>query len=200
MVPSSHLYFSKATDLNVLCLKPMDQFMRILPNYTYDDYVHWKGRWEVMDGIAFSNKPTPRHQLVAGGLSSTFFQEKKATNADYDIYLPIDLRINNNTIVNPDLLIVREPISKKYLDFPPIFVAEVVSKSTRLKDYYTKKWLYKEFGIKYYLIADLEDHSLTLWQLNSKKEYQETPIEAGLVFSNNYHVFPEWSTVYEDLI
>ena len=33
------------------------------PNYTYDDYKHWEGRWEVIDGVAYAMSPmaSPKH-------------------------------------------------------------------------------------------------------------------------------------------
>jgi hypothetical protein len=45
---------------------------KILPHYTYDDYVHWEGKWELIDGIpyAMSPAPVPKHQVVSNNLSS----------------------------------------------------------------------------------------------------------------------------------
>ncbi len=28
--------------------------IKILPHYTYEDYCHWKGRWELIDGIPYA--------------------------------------------------------------------------------------------------------------------------------------------------
>jgi hypothetical protein len=35
-----------------------------LPHYTYDDYLQWEGRWELIRGIPFAMVPAPviRHQ------------------------------------------------------------------------------------------------------------------------------------------
>ncbi len=43
---------------------------KILPHYTYDDYVHWEGHWELIEGhpIAMSPLPIPEHQRVASEL------------------------------------------------------------------------------------------------------------------------------------
>ena len=27
--------------------------------YTYDDYIHWEGDWELIDGIAYAMAPSP---------------------------------------------------------------------------------------------------------------------------------------------
>jgi len=43
---------------------------KIIPNYTYDDYVHWEGRWELIEGhpIAVRPLPIPKHQRVTASL------------------------------------------------------------------------------------------------------------------------------------
>ena len=48
---------------------------KILPHYTYEDYVHWEGRWELHEGhpIAMSPMPVPKHQWVAAALKGEFF-------------------------------------------------------------------------------------------------------------------------------
>jgi hypothetical protein len=48
----------------------MGHAQRILPSYTYDDYAHWEGRWELIDGIPFamSPLPSPKHQRIASEL------------------------------------------------------------------------------------------------------------------------------------
>lgn len=30
-----------------------------LPHYTYDDYVTWEGRWELIQGIPYAMTPAP---------------------------------------------------------------------------------------------------------------------------------------------
>ncbi len=177
----------------------MDSTARILPNYTYEDYIQWEGRWEVIEGIPFAMAPMPipRHQRTASRLNAIIFNGLQKKQCSCEVYHPIDLKIRDNTIVNPDLLIVCQPIEKKYLDFPPIFVAEILSPSTRLKDLNSKKWLYQEFGIKYYLIVDLENDSLTLLKLDSNGAYQSVPVEDGLTLTEECHIYPDWSSVFE---
>ena len=37
-----------------------------LPNYNYEDYKHWKGEWELIDGIPYAMAPAPNitHQEI----------------------------------------------------------------------------------------------------------------------------------------
>ena len=129
--------------------------VRILPHYTYNDYLHWEGKWEVIEGIpyAMSPVPIPEHQQVAVNLSAEFRVQLKQCRS-CRVYQPIDYILADDTIVQPDLLIVCKPIVKKFLDFPPALVVEILSPSTALKDRHTKFGLYESQKIAYYLIVD----------------------------------------------
>ncbi|HEO65459.1 MAG TPA: Uma2 family endonuclease, partial [Spirochaetes bacterium] len=39
-----------------------------IPRYTYEDYVNWEGRWELIDGLPYAMSPLPsiNHQQVNG--------------------------------------------------------------------------------------------------------------------------------------
>ncbi len=52
----------------------MNNAIKILPHYTYEDYLQWKGRWELIEGIpyAMSPQPVPKHQRIAVNLSTEF--------------------------------------------------------------------------------------------------------------------------------
>lgn len=45
----------------------MGTVQKILPHYTFEDWKHWEGKWELIEGhpIAMSLNPVPRHQRVA---------------------------------------------------------------------------------------------------------------------------------------
>ena len=96
----------------------MSNAFKILPHYTYEDYVQWEGKWEVIDGIpyAMSPSPMPKHQLISANLIAEFRQQlKKCTTCK--VYQPIDYLVAEDTILQPDMLIVCGEIVKKYLDF-----------------------------------------------------------------------------------
>jgi Uma2 family endonuclease len=141
---------------------------KIIPHYTYDDYVNWEGRWELHDGhpIAMSPMPVPKHQWVAVALKSEFFvaiKNKKCKNCR--VYDPLDYKLADDTIFQPDMLIVCKEISKKFLDFPPVLVVEVFSPSTVLRDKNTKFDRYRKEGVKYYLMVDIEKEIFELYEL-----------------------------------
>lgn len=119
--------------------------VKILPYYTYADYVHWEGRWELIDGIphAMSPSPTPKHQMISVNLSAEFrFALKSCKHCKGS--QPVDYRITDDTILQPDMLVFCKPAEKGYLDFPPALVAEILSPSSALEDRYTKYTFYEQ--------------------------------------------------------
>lgn len=132
----------------------MSDAVKILPHYTYADYLHWEGKWELIDGIpyAMSPAPAPRHQRIAANLTAVFALSLKSCDT-CSVYQPVDYVIQQDTILQPDLLIVCGEIKKNFLDFPPVLVIEILSPSTALKDRHTKYALYQSQGIRYYIIV-----------------------------------------------
>ncbi|MCX6318827.1 MAG: Uma2 family endonuclease [Bacteroidetes bacterium] len=144
----------------------MGNAVKILPHYTYADYLHWEGKWELIDGIpyAMSPAPVPRHQVIAANLISEFRQQLKKCDK-CKAYQPIDYLVADDTVFQPDMLIVCGEITKKYLDFPPALVAEILSPSTAAKDRFTKFPVYQDKGIPYYLIIDPDLEEVEIYVL-----------------------------------
>lgn len=170
---------------------------KILPHYTYDDWIHWEGRWELLEGhpIAMSPMPRPEHQRVASELTGEFlFALRKAKCKRCKVYSPIDYKIAEDTILVPDLLIVCGEIKKTYLDFPPKLVVEILSPSTALRDRNTKFEIYKQQGIFYYLIVDTDKATIELFKLvNGNYELQQLiddhhqfEVEAGCIIDVSF--------------
>ena len=131
------------------------------------DYCQWEGQWELIDGIpyAMSPMPIPIHQRVNGNLYARFEAALKKACKECKAYLPIDWKIFDNTIVQPDLLVVCKKIEKKYLDFTPILVVEILSPSTAVKDRNIKKEIYLSQQVKYFLIIDPQLKKVEIYEL-----------------------------------
>lgn len=148
----------------------MSNGVKILPHYTYDDYVQWEGRWELIDGIpyAMSPQPVPKHQRIAANLTAEFRTALKRCNRCI-AYQPIDYVIASDIILQPDMVVCK-PISKKFLDFPPALVVEILSPSTALKDRHTKFNLYQSQHIPYFIIVLPDEEVAEVYEL-SNNEY-----------------------------
>lgn len=159
----------------------MSSAIKILPHYTYEDYCHWEGRWELIDGIpyAMSPAPSPEHQRIVMRLGRELINAlEKAECKQCKVYDFIDLKISEDTIIQPDVSIVCKPIIKNFLDFPAILVTEVLSPATAFKDRHVKYSLYEKMGIKYFLIIDIYKKTIEINTLQTSQyhltDYQGT--------------------------
>lgn len=151
------------------------------PQFTYEDYCQWEGRWELIDGMpyAMSPAPVPFHQEINGILHSLFFNALKKYCGSCKVYIPIDWKINEKTVVQPDLLVVCKEIKNNYLDFPPVLIIEILSPSTAFKDRHEKFELYEEQGVKYYLIVDPRFKKIEIYELTENR-YQPVSINPAM--------------------
>lgn len=157
----------------------MSTAYKILPHYTYADYLHWEGKWELIDGIPYAMSPAPglRHQHISGKLYALLTNALLAHSCGCTAFLPIDYKVAEDTIVQPDVLVVCNPeLDLKVLEQTPALVAEVLSPSTALKDRNSKYQLYQNAGVPYYLIIDPEHTAVEIYQLVNN-QYQLQPAD-----------------------
>jgi len=155
-----------------------------LPNYCYEDYKHWEGRWELIEGIPFAMVPAPtkKHQRlslnIAAQLDAQLGKCPKCTT-----YLPIDWLINEHTVVQPDVLVVcGDPGDDEVkLTTTPELVFEVLSPSSVHKDRVIKYRLYEQAGVKYYGLVDPETDSVEIFTLDQDKFKQSGNFADGRV-------------------
>jgi len=74
-----------------------------LPRYTYKDYEHWEGRWELIDGIPYAMSPKPGilHQKVSNNIAAELKNLLEDCNECVAL-LPVDWKISDDTILQPD--------------------------------------------------------------------------------------------------
>jgi Uma2 family endonuclease len=173
---------------------------KILPHYTYDDWVHWEGKWELIEGypIAMSPTPVPAHQRVAAELKTELVLAiRKSKCKSCRVYDPLDYKITSDTILVPDILIICGEIKKKYLDFPPALIVEILSPATALRDRHTKFELYQQQGVKYYLIIDLDKKAIEIYMLkNATYSLQKLNKSYTFQLDNNCSITPDMSSIF----
>ena len=139
-----------------------------LPQYTYEDYKLWKGDWELIYGVPYAMSPAPmiKRQAISNNIArylSEALEECKTCQA----LLPVDWKIDNNTIVEPDnLVICHEPQNEAYITQAPKVIFEILSKSTAHKDKNLKYNLYEKEGVNYYIIVNPTDSIATVYKLH----------------------------------
>ena len=79
--------------------------------------------------------------------------------------LPVDWRISDDTVVQPDNLVVCHPVEGAYLTRAPELVFEILSKSTAFKDQNAKFTIYETEGVRYYVMVNVEDRVCKVFHL-----------------------------------
>lgn len=142
-----------------------------IETYTYDDYVNWKDRWELIDGYPYMMAPMPmiKHQRVSNKIArqlDVIFED--CTKCQ--VLLPIDWKISNDTVVQPDnSVICHKPLNEAYITKAPRIIFEVLSKSTAKKDMGIKFNLYEKEGVLYYVIVDPDELIAKVYKLKDGK-------------------------------
>lgn len=137
---------------------------------TAEDYFADTGeeRWELIEGEAWNMAAAPviLHQLVSSRVEVTLsnrLEERRKRGGDPPpppctlLRAPVDVRLGDITVVQPDVLIVCDPAklaNGKYVLGAPDMVMEVLSASTAKKDRRTKLRVYQAAQVPEYLILD----------------------------------------------
>ncbi len=141
-----------------------------LPHYTYDDYVEWEGRWELIDGIAYAMVPAPLriHQALAYEIARLLGnQVEDCTKCE--VLGEIDYKIAEDTILRPDVVLICGETNERFLTKPPEIIVEVISKSSVLWDEKYKFEIYEREKVKYYVLVYPEDLVAKVYKLDGKR-------------------------------
>jgi Uma2 family endonuclease len=139
------------------------------PYYTYEDYCQWEGKWEIISGIAYAMTPAPSvlHQSVSHKIDGQLFQLLEECENCHAL-LPVDWQVAEDTIVQPDHLVVCGPLPQgSKLMVTPSLIFEILSYSTRKKDENLKFDLFEAAGVLYYCLVDPEKQSAKLYMLEN---------------------------------
>jgi Uma2 family endonuclease len=125
---------------------------RHLP-FTWDDYRTWSDdeRWEVLDGEAYAMSPAPtvRHQRVHAAIFNGAFNHFRGRRCEV-ISSPIDVRLSETDIVQPDIVVVCDPkqLTETHVEGGPTLVVEILSPSTAQRDRGAKMDAYARAGVR----------------------------------------------------
>ena len=138
-------------------------------NYTYDDYKQWQGDWELIYGMPYAMAPAPtiEHQSISNKIAR-FLDEALENCTKCQALLPIDWKIDDTTVVQPDnLVICHKPLNSAYIKKAPKVIFEILSKSTANRDLNLKYELYEKEGVEYYIIVDGADKIAKVYHLQN---------------------------------
>lgn len=152
----------------------MSPAIKYAPRYTCQDYVHWKGDWELWDGIAIAMSPSPfgQHQALLVALASEIRIAIKSNDCDATVLVELDWIVREDTVVRPDVIVVCGDAPNEHLRSAPALVAEVLSDSTRRNDLTFKRDLYASEGVETYLIVDPTRNAIDCLRLTESGSYE----------------------------
>jgi Uma2 family endonuclease len=137
-----------------------------VPHYTYEDYKQWEGRWELIHGIPYAMSPLPslRHQRINKKIVNQL-ENNLSGCKDCEVMMPIDWKIDEDIIVQPDVSVICHLASGNYLRQAPVLIFEIFSPSTKEKDRTVKHELYEKAGVKYYVLVDPDLEKVFVYEL-----------------------------------
>ena len=132
--------------------------LEYLPYYTYSDYKEWEGDWELIDGVPYAMAPSPMRKYQSLAYEVAFNLRSEIEECHYcEVLGEIDYKIDEDTVVRPDVVLTCGEVSKKYLLKAPEIVVEVVSKSSAKLDEGYKRILYASQKVTYYILVYPDD-------------------------------------------
>jgi Uma2 family endonuclease len=139
---------------------------------TYEDLQRMRetsnDRLELIDGELFvTPSPSPMHQDISGNLYTLFRNVVFESGRGRVYYAPLDVRLAENTIVQPDLIIIlsdrRLVLTTARVEGAPSLAVEIISPSTSAYDRVRKRDLYARYGVPEYWLVDPEAETITVF-------------------------------------
>ncbi|MEE9425425.1 MAG: Uma2 family endonuclease [Methylococcales bacterium] len=170
--------------------------------YTYDDYLLWEGKWELLEGIPMSKTPSPviNHQAIAGKILNELMNS--IGNCERCLVLgEEDWKVRNDTILKPDVVLICDEPNDQYITKTPEIIVEVVSQSSAKRDEVFKFEIYEREKVAYYIIVYPDDCKAKLYRLENSKyskqgdffkeiyEFEDTTCKAKIDFDNVFKQF-----------
>lgn len=180
----------------------MPTLARVIETYTYDDYTHWEGEWELIDGIPLSMSPAPMriHQSIATVIISELYNQLEECKS-CEVLGEIDYKVSDDTILKPDIALTCGETNERYLTKAPEIIVEIISKSTAKRDEKYKFEIYEKEKVKYYILVYPNDLRAKIYKLKGSKydkegdfllesyDFEETTCKVSLDFERVFRRF-----------
>ena len=145
------------------------------PRYTYNDYKNWKEDWELVNGYPVQMLPSAsqKHSKIQVRLATQATNGiDKNSDCDCIVFVELDWKINEDTVIRPDIMIVGGEPKSEFLEMPPVLIIEILSPSNIKTDRVIKFELYQENGVQFYLMVDPLKEKVEVFELIDNKYKQ----------------------------
>lgn len=160
-----------------------DALLQYSERYTVAEWETWNDPWELIHGFPYCMSPAPtyRHQKINTQILVQLETQLRVCKK-CEAIMPIDWQIDEETVVQPDILVLCKPVTGKRLFDVPVALFEILSPSTKRKDKTVKFELYQNQGVKYFVLVDPESETIEAYMLDSNKKYKAIPSGETLNF------------------
>ncbi|MGN6687349.1 MAG: Uma2 family endonuclease [Actinomycetales bacterium] len=135
-------------------------------------------RYELLDGaLVVTPSPTGWHQRAVAHLVRQLFDHVPVEMAV--LFAPMDVVLSEDTVLQPDILVVPESSIGRVIETVPLLAIEVLSPSTRRIDLMLKRSRYEAAGTAAYLVVDPDEWSIHAWVLDDDGRYAEAGAVRG---------------------
>ncbi len=151
---------------------------------TYRDYLDMPGedRFELIDGeLILVGSPNTAHQTAVLNLATRMNSFVKEKNLGRAFVAPFDVVFSDTDVVQPDLVFVSKEregiITSANIQGTPDMLVEILSPSSRSRDWSEKRELYAQYGVQEYWIIDPIERKI--WIMRLRKGALEVAGEYG---------------------
>lgn len=137
--------------------------------YTYQDYLQMPYepgyRYEILDGDLVKEPfPGVVHQAVSINLLRILLDYFQTADPGGKLFhAPLDVTLGNKTVVQPDILYISSDqlniVEQARINGAPLLAVEIISPSTRERDYFRKLQIYQHAGVRHYWLIDPEEQT-----------------------------------------
>jgi Uma2 family endonuclease len=136
---------------------------------------------ELIDGqLVKDPSPTYGHQWIVGRLHIEFY---RIVGPSRVVVSPIDVFVDDHNVLQPDILVLDEPLSPKVAHVGiPALVVEVLSKSTAHRDRVVKRDIYLRAGVREVWILDPEAETIEVYTSRGVRSFAlDDPVSSGVL-------------------
>jgi Uma2 family endonuclease len=141
---------------------------------TYEDYVLLPNdgkRYEILEGeLAVTPAPSTKHQIASANIFKLVTRHIDDKGLGTLLYAPVDLILESNSVLQPDLLFVSKArqniITDRAVEGAPDLVIEILSPTTSRTDRVTKAQIYARNAVPAYWIVDPEQKTVEVYLLH----------------------------------
>lgn len=177
----------------------------VIPKLTYEEFRRLPDdgkRYELVRGeVHLTPSPSTRHQCILQNLAVSLANYLKEKPVGYVLIAPLDVRLEIDTALQPDLLFVSKPraeiIQENFISGAPDLLVEILSRSTAAHDRATKLPIYAEAGVNEVWLIDPQAKTVEILKRQGSKYLVDLTLAGDQLLTST--LYPGWQQPLNEL-